>query len=361
MDPITTPTSTYHSNLNQIYPTQIPTISSLKKHSAPDALKSPTTNLNTEKDQIAGMGNTKFNPSFRTSNLFNKSPKEASYKVEKNQNYKMKPISTKYRLSENLEALNSNSVDSYLSYYSDVSNLYENLSWATSLAHECPKFSKIIKYDTKLLDFIEKTKTFQQESDLGNYKIEEFYDYLYNYPSDNLENLEETFGKLHNLFSSWVELKRKDKKKLHTIYHFLNKSDGKLSSASSLSQTEEENKLNESNHKTKQKNLKNSAVPGEVVLLTVVPFKPNEIQDQNVQFNAQGTLQPDLSIRVKMVCQHCGSKSTPEWRKGPEDARTLCNACGLFYTKLVKRLGSEAATLELKKRRDSGEKTNRRI
>ena len=36
-------------------------------------------------------------------------------------------------------------------------------------------------------------------------------------------------------------------------------------------------------------------------------------------------------------CQACGTTETPEWRRGPDGARTLCNACGLHYAKLVRK------------------------
>ncbi|KAF9123802.1 hypothetical protein BGX30_001242 [Mortierella sp. GBA39] len=36
-------------------------------------------------------------------------------------------------------------------------------------------------------------------------------------------------------------------------------------------------------------------------------------------------------------CQSCHSSDTPEWRRGPDGARTLCNACGLHYAKLLRR------------------------
>ncbi|KAF9996286.1 hypothetical protein BGZ80_006388 [Entomortierella chlamydospora] len=36
-------------------------------------------------------------------------------------------------------------------------------------------------------------------------------------------------------------------------------------------------------------------------------------------------------------CLSCHTSDTPEWRRGPEGARTLCNACGLHYAKLTKR------------------------
>ncbi|KAJ9053825.1 hypothetical protein DSO57_1020420 [Entomophthora muscae] len=33
------------------------------------------------------------------------------------------------------------------------------------------------------------------------------------------------------------------------------------------------------------------------------------------------------------VCTDCGTVDSPEWRKGPQGPKTLCNACGLRYAK----------------------------
>ena len=42
-------------------------------------------------------------------------------------------------------------------------------------------------------------------------------------------------------------------------------------------------------------------------------------------------------------CHSCNISETPEWRRGPDGARTLCNACGLHYAKLErKRAAAEA-------------------
>ncbi|KAL8759107.1 MAG: hypothetical protein Q9199_000989 [Rusavskia elegans] len=41
-------------------------------------------------------------------------------------------------------------------------------------------------------------------------------------------------------------------------------------------------------------------------------------------------------------CHSCNRAETPEWRRGPDGARTLCNACGLHYAKLTrKQMGSK--------------------
>ncbi|PWN29373.1 hypothetical protein BDZ90DRAFT_230250 [Jaminaea rosea] len=41
-------------------------------------------------------------------------------------------------------------------------------------------------------------------------------------------------------------------------------------------------------------------------------------------------------------CKNCGTNETPEWRRGPDGARTLCNACGLHFAKMVKKRGPHA-------------------
>lgn len=41
-------------------------------------------------------------------------------------------------------------------------------------------------------------------------------------------------------------------------------------------------------------------------------------------------------------CHSCNRIDTPEWRRGPDGARTLCNACGLHYAKLERKKQLEA-------------------
>ncbi|CDK27056.1 unnamed protein product [Kuraishia capsulata CBS 1993] len=54
------------------------------------------------------------------------------------------------------------------------------------------------------------------------------------------------------------------------------------------------------------------------------------------------------------VCTQCGSTSTPEWRKSSFSPETLCNACGLFHFKLLRKLGAEEAVRIFLERRKSG-------
>ncbi|KAI7899348.1 uncharacterized protein BX663DRAFT_489236 [Cokeromyces recurvatus] len=41
-------------------------------------------------------------------------------------------------------------------------------------------------------------------------------------------------------------------------------------------------------------------------------------------------------------CHSCNISETPEWRRGPDGARTLCNACGLHYAKLSRKKKEES-------------------
>ncbi|KAK9236623.1 hypothetical protein V1525DRAFT_389268 [Lipomyces kononenkoae] len=61
-----------------------------------------------------------------------------------------------------------------------------------------------------------------------------------------------------------------------------------------------------------------------------------------------GSAPPQSKKRARGVqpsrCHQCGISETPEWRRGPDGARTLCNACGLHHAKLIKKRGILAAT-----------------
>ncbi|KAG7123152.1 GATA zinc finger domain-containing protein 10 like [Verticillium longisporum] len=47
-------------------------------------------------------------------------------------------------------------------------------------------------------------------------------------------------------------------------------------------------------------------------------------------------------------CHSCNRIDTPEWRRGPDGARTLCNACGLHYAKLERKRQLEARQIRPK-------------
>lgn len=91
--------------------------------------------------------------------------------------------------------------------------------------------------------------------------------------------------------------------------------------------------------------------------------KPIEAQNYHVSRPYQGRhyLNKELSVKNNTLCSQCGSTKTPEWRSGPQGCRTLCNACGLFFTKVSKRMGTEAAQQLLAERKKVGTPLDRRI
>ncbi|KAK9377303.1 uncharacterized protein V1513DRAFT_95198 [Lipomyces chichibuensis] len=62
---------------------------------------------------------------------------------------------------------------------------------------------------------------------------------------------------------------------------------------------------------------------------------------------SRGSTPPPSKKRARGIqpsrCHQCGISDTPEWRRGPDGARTLCNACGLHHAKLIKKRGILAA------------------
>ncbi|KAH7186626.1 hypothetical protein DER44DRAFT_858810 [Fusarium oxysporum] len=67
------------------------------------------------------------------------------------------------------------------------------------------------------------------------------------------------------------------------------------------------------------------------------------------------TMQPSFSMteikkqRARTArpsrCGRCSRIDTPEWRRGPDGARTLCNACGLHYAKLKRKRQLKASSI----------------
>ncbi|KAF0540273.1 sexual development transcription factor nsdd [Gigaspora margarita] len=46
-------------------------------------------------------------------------------------------------------------------------------------------------------------------------------------------------------------------------------------------------------------------------------------------------------------CHSCNISETPEWRRGPDGARTLCNACGLHFAKITRKRALSAMQQQL--------------
>ncbi|EON69122.1 hypothetical protein W97_08308 [Coniosporium apollinis CBS 100218] len=75
---------------------------------------------------------------------------------------------------------------------------------------------------------------------------------------------------------------------------------------------------------------------------------PNSFNDDSK--GAGGFAGPDSKKRRGRAappgrCHSCNRAETPEWRRGPDGARTLCNACGLHYAKLTRKMNGERKSL----------------
>ncbi|GAA5888263.1 hypothetical protein JCM16303_005321 [Sporobolomyces ruberrimus] len=87
---------------------------------------------------------------------------------------------------------------------------------------------------------------------------------------------------------------------------------------------------------------------------TLIPSTSNTYGALGIGISANG-VKGDVSAAEKkkkkpkpeegeFVCRDCGTVDSPEWRKGPDGPKSLCNACGLRYAKLVsKNKKAEAA------------------
>ncbi|PVI03217.1 blue light regulator 2 [Periconia macrospinosa] len=65
-----------------------------------------------------------------------------------------------------------------------------------------------------------------------------------------------------------------------------------------------------------------------------------------ISLDRDGRTSSDKKKKQKMadeyVCTDCGTLDSPEWRKGPNGPKTLCNACGLRWAKKEKKKQSQA-------------------
>ncbi|KAK5713432.1 glutamate--cysteine ligase [Elasticomyces elasticus] len=62
-----------------------------------------------------------------------------------------------------------------------------------------------------------------------------------------------------------------------------------------------------------------------------------EVDDSKAGFAGSETKKRRGRAAPPGRCHSCNRAETPEWRRGPDGARTLCNACGLHYAKLTRK------------------------
>lgn len=89
-------------------------------------------------------------------------------------------------------------------------------------------------------------------------------------------------------------------------------------------------------------------------------LKPKKGRPILLKKRAKEPRKSKINVKVSK-CSHCQSHSTPEWRRGPGGVRSLCNACGLFYSKLVKKFGTTDANTIFLSRKESDKLIDRTI
>ncbi|RKP05948.1 hypothetical protein THASP1DRAFT_25645 [Thamnocephalis sphaerospora] len=80
--------------------------------------------------------------------------------------------------------------------------------------------------------------------------------------------------------------------------------------------------------------------------MTALPFTAVSLRQHNSsgQMNSEGK-----------QCESCGTMRSPEWRRGPSGHKTLCNACGLRYSRSLARAGRAQAARNSAQQRQSAE------
>jgi len=64
--------------------------------------------------------------------------------------------------------------------------------------------------------------------------------------------------------------------------------------------------------------------------------KQEGLKDGSAQVESNKRKHKSISSQGQ-YCRSCGTTQTPEWRRGPDGGKSLCNACGLHYAKIIKR------------------------
>ncbi|TPX61208.1 hypothetical protein PhCBS80983_g01292 [Powellomyces hirtus] len=74
---------------------------------------------------------------------------------------------------------------------------------------------------------------------------------------------------------------------------------------------------------------------------TSLPFELNQLRMENKRIREElggmAKKKTKPSTDSSLECSQCQTHISPEWRKGPDNQRTLCNACGLRYAKTLRQ------------------------
>lgn len=68
----------------------------------------------------------------------------------------------------------------------------------------------------------------------------------------------------------------------------------------------------------------------------ILPYNSRrELVESMTREQMDGKRRRPVSNSSEQTCAFCGTSATPEWRKGPDGSKSLCNACGLVFAKVV--------------------------
>lgn len=113
--------------------------------------------------------------------------------------------------------------------------------------------------------------------------------------------------------------------------------------------------------KSKEKEKPNQKEAGSNRLEPISSSKPLEIKETIMKLQEPGKDKAGPhEDESNKKCFHCQSSETPEWRAGPYGGENICNACGLFYRKIVSKFGEKGGNL-LMRYRQLVCPTNRRV
>ncbi|ORX95765.1 GATA-domain-containing protein [Basidiobolus meristosporus CBS 931.73] len=82
--------------------------------------------------------------------------------------------------------------------------------------------------------------------------------------------------------------------------------------------------------------------PTNIVTNSPEQYKRNYLSDENtcnqeINLKSRKKRKQKSEDNIDHMCTECGTVESPEWRKGPQGPKTLCNACGLRWAKRAKR------------------------
>jgi len=289
------------------------------------------------------------------------------------------------------------------------------VSLGLSSGNQLPSFSELILSfspsanrsnstgsQTSLTSFVtsllEATTTSDEVTSTKNRLLDEISDYggidfLYNFPPSDKKDTDfgELFQQFECLDNSWNQIQefhtQCDRSDINTILSRATTSNGilepiskafsiddlkatisLLKSFTSVAERLVNHKLQNSPIKQSPKRVKTTMKKKYDLIHGVEEILNLEIKNsslENIGHDLEmsfGGLNHEFSVsNPNMECQHCLSSMTPEWRRGPNGSRTLCNACGIYYSKLVKKYGRNKAYTEMKDKQESGDVLDRKL